>query len=174
MKSPVQFVAGATVLLIAAVLLGLPLAGVLPDGAAASTEVARDHRTEIHGLVDRWTEAYRTGEVERLEGLYSEDAVSVRDGAAPLAGRKAILAAAAADMATFDFSVTLDLDEIEFSGNTAWAMGRLDMRAAPRTEGVEAKYGSHYMVVFTRGADGKWRIHRDMQGRTSAFFADAS
>jgi len=174
MKSPVQFVAGAAVLIIAAVLLGLPLAGVLPNGAEASTQVAQDHRTEIRSLVDRWTEAYRAGEVDLLEGLYSEDAVSVRDGAAPLAGRRAILAAAARDMAAFDFSVKLDLDEVEFSGNTAWAMGRLDMRASPRMAGVEAKYGSHYMVVFTRGADGKWRIHRDMQGRTSAFFADAS
>lgn len=174
MKSPVQFVAGATVLLIAAVLLGLPLAGALPQGAAASTEEARDHRTEIRDIVDRWAEAYRTGEAERLKGLYSADAVSVRDGEAPLTGRKAIFAAAAADMAAFKFSVRLDLNEIELSGNTAWAIGRLEMKAEPRTVGSSADYGSHYMAVFTRGPDGKWRIHRDMQRRTSALFADAS
>ncbi|MFP3945007.1 MAG: YybH family protein [Alphaproteobacteria bacterium] len=174
MKSPVQFAAGATVLLIAAVLLGLPLAGVLPKGAAASTDEAQDHRMEIRRIVESWAQAYRTGEVERLEGLYSVNAVSVRDGAAPLTGRRDILAAAAADMAAFDFTVKVDLNEIELSGNTAWAMGRLTMKAAARAKGVSASYGSHYMAVFTRGADGKWRIHRDMQRRTSALFAEAS
>jgi uncharacterized protein (TIGR02246 family) len=174
MKSPVQFVAGAAVLLIAAILLGLPLAGVLPDGAAASTEEARDHRTEIRGLAERWAQAYRAGDAGLLDSLYSEDAVSVRDGAAPLDGRRAILAAAEADMAAFDFSVKLDLSEIELSGNTAWAMGRLDMKASPYAEGAEANFGSHYMAVFTRGADGKWRIHRDMQRRANALFAKAS
>ena len=161
-------------LLIAAVLLGLPLAGALPNGAAASTEVAQEHRVEIRSIVEQWAEAYRTGEAERLEGLYSENAVSVRDGAAPLAGRKAILAAAAADMAAFTFSVKLDLNEIELSGNTAWAMGRLEMKAEPRTVGSSTDYGSHYMAVFSRGADGRWRIHRDMQRRTSPLFAEAS
>ncbi len=174
MKSPVQFAAGAAVLLIAAILLGLPLAGVLPEGAAASTELAQDHRMEIRRLVDRWAHAYRTGEAERLDGLYSEDAVSVRDGAAPLNGRRAILAAAAADMAAFKFTVEVDLNEIELSGNTAWAMGRLDMRASPRAQRAGTDYGSHYMAVFTRGADGKWHIHRDMQRRTSPLFAEAS
>jgi uncharacterized protein (TIGR02246 family) len=173
MKSPVQFVAGAAVLLIAAVLLGLPLAGVLPDGAAAGTNVARDHRTEIRGLVDAWAQAWRAGEPERLENLYSADAVSMRDGAAPLDGRAAILAAAAADMAAFDFTVKLHLDEVELSGNTAWAMGRIDMQATPRS-GAHADFGSHYMAVFTRGADGKWRIHRDMQRRAPALFARSS
>lgn len=174
MKSPVQFAAGAAVLLIAAVLLGVPLAGVLPEGAAASTDVAQDHRMEIRRLVESWAQAYRTGEAERLEGLYSEDAVSVRDGATPLDGRRAILAAAAADMSAFEFTVQVDLDEIELSGNTAWAMGRLTMNATPGAKGASTTYGSHYMAVFSRGADGKWRIHRDMQRRTSPLFAEAS
>lgn len=174
MKSPVQFVAGAAVFLIAAVLLGVPLAGFLPDGVAASTKVAQGHEAEIRNIVEQWADAYRMGDAQPLEALYSADAVSVRDGAAPLKGRKAILAAAAADMAAFKFSVKLDLNEIELSGNTAWAIGRLDMKAVPRTVGASADYGSHYMAVFTRGADGKWRIHRDMQRRTSALFADAS
>lgn len=174
MKSPVQIVAGATVLLIAAILLGLPLTGVLPSGAAAGTDAAQDYRTEIRALVDAWAGAWDVGQPERLRNLYSEDAMSMRDGSAPLDGRAAILAAAEADMAAFDFDVKLHLNEIELTGNTAWAMGRLDMKALPRAAGLHADFGSHYMAVFTRGADGKWRIHRDIQRREPSLFRKSS
>jgi uncharacterized protein (TIGR02246 family) len=174
MKSPVQFVAGAAVILVAAVLLGVPLAGLLPEGAVASPARKPDARDEIAQVVSAWAEAYRAGDARSLAGLYSEDAVSVVGRAGQHSGRAAILAAAKKNMDDFAFTAMLDVSEVELAGNTAWAAGELRLNAKSRKGGAPLENTGRYLAVFKRGADGRWRIHRDMHYRQPNLFPGAS
>lgn len=174
MKSPVQFVAGAAVILVAAILLGVPLTGLLPEGAVASPARTPDSRVEIAQVVSAWADAYRNSDPRGLAGLYSDDAVSALGGASEHSGRAAILAAAARNMSAYAFTVTLDVSELELAGDTAWATGDLRLNATPRTSGAARENAGRYMVVFKRGADGRWRIHREMHYSQASLFPDAS
>jgi uncharacterized protein (TIGR02246 family) len=98
-----------------------------------------------------------------MAALYTDDAKVLPPDAPIVTGRKAIeefwRAAAAALGLT---SVTLNTLDLEVSGDTACEVGEADLKLGSGPAKVK------YVVVWRRGGDGQWRLHRDIWNTTPA------
>jgi uncharacterized protein (TIGR02246 family) len=98
-----------------------------------------------------------------MAALYTDDAKVLPPDAPIVTGRKAIeefwrAAAAALGLA----SVTLNTLDLEVSGDTACEVGEADLKLGSGRAKVK------YVVVWRRGGDGQWRLHRDIWNTTPA------
>ena len=92
-----------------------------------------------------------------MAGLYTEDAKVLPPDAPIVSGRKAIeefWRGAAAALGLTD--VTLTTVNLEVAGNIAYEIGEADLKLGSG----QAK--AKYLVVWLRGDDGQWRLHRDI------------
>ena len=92
-----------------------------------------------------------------LAALYTEDAKLLPPDAPIIAGRKAIeefWRAAAAALGLI--SVTLKTQDLEVSGDIACETGEAELTLGSGAAKVK------YLVVWRRGGDGRWRMHRDI------------
>ena len=92
-----------------------------------------------------------------LAGLYTDDAKVLAPDAPIVTGRKAIEnfwrdAASALGLV----GATLKTLDLEVSENTAYEVGQADLKLSSGQATVK------YIVVWRRGDDGAWRLHRDM------------
>lgn len=105
--------------------------------------------------------AFNGGDGTGVASLYTEDAALLPPGADRVEGK--------ADIATFwqgaiDAGLTdLDLSTVEVveADDLAFEVGSVTMRA-PNAEGAVVPLAGKYMVVWQRGDDGVWRLHRDI------------
>lgn len=92
-----------------------------------------------------------------MAALYTDEAKVLPPDAPIVTGRKAIeefwRSAAAALGLT---SVTLKTLDLEAAGDNAYEVGEADLRLSSGSAKVK------YVVVWLKGNDGRWRIHRDI------------
>lgn len=92
-----------------------------------------------------------------MAALYTDEAKVLPPDAPIVTGRKAIeefwRSAAAALGLT---SVTLKTLDLEAAGDNAYEVGEADLRLSSGPAKVK------YVVVWLKGDDGQWRIHRDI------------
>ena len=92
-----------------------------------------------------------------LAALYTDNAKLLPPDAPIVTGRKAIeefWRAAAAALGLI--SVTLKTLDLEVTGDTACEVGEADLTLGSGQAKVK------YLVVWRRGGDGQWRLHRDI------------
>ena len=92
-----------------------------------------------------------------MAALYTEGAKVLPPDAPIVAGRKAIeefWRAAATSLGLI--SVTLKTLDLDVSGNIACEVGEADLKLNSGQAKVK------YIVVWQRGSDGQWRLHRDI------------
>ena len=92
---------------------------------------------------------------------YTEDGSVLPPGAPRQDGRAAVQAfwQAAIDMGLAD--VVVNTDEIEELGDVATAVGTLS-GTLPDGEGGRTALTGKFIVLWRKGADGSWRMHRDI------------
>ena len=92
-----------------------------------------------------------------LAALYTDNAKLLPPDAPFVTGRKAIeefWRAAAASLGLI--SVTLKTQDLELSGDISCETGEADLTLGSGPAKVK------YLVVWRRGGDGQWRMHRDI------------
>jgi uncharacterized protein (TIGR02246 family) len=92
-----------------------------------------------------------------MAALYTDNAKVLPPDAPVVTGRKAIeefwrTAATALGLA----DVTLKTVDLEVTGDTAYEVGEADLKLSSGQVKVK------YLVVWLRGGDGQWRLHRDI------------
>lgn len=115
---------------------------------------------QIRDLVATWMEATRSGDVDRVLGLMTDDVVFLVPGRAPM--RKADFAAAARAQAGGSAPAMdgrSDIQEVQVSGDWAFMWSRLQVRVTP-PGGKEMRKAGHTLTVF-RKVGGKWLLARD-------------
>ena len=92
---------------------------------------------------------------------YTEDGAVLPPGAPRQDGRAAVQAfwQAAIDMGLAD--VVVKTDELEELGDAATAVGTLS-GTVPDGEGGRAALTGKFIVLWRKGTDGTWRLHRDI------------
>jgi len=112
-------------------------------------------RAEIEDVTRRWERSLVAGDpAGAVTDVFTEDAMRLPAGEAPVRGRAAIAEALAGSVALSE--ARFDIDELEAEGGLAWARGTYAVRA-PDGQVFSGKF----LEVWRRTSAG-WRIHRVM------------
>lgn len=115
----------------------------------------------IRALIQRWHDATAVGDVDTVLALMAEDVVFLVPGHAPMTGRATFEAGLGAIVRTDRIRSTGDVEEVQVSGDLAFAVTKLTVRIEPLDGGAPDIRTGHAMSVFRRDASGGWRLIRD-------------
>lgn len=130
------------------------------DEAAASQQARADYRAQ---LVDPWFEAYNAGDAAALAGLYTSDAIRYPSDAAPVSGRAAIRSNFEEELASYsEVEETGGPRELHVFGDWIVEVGDWSSSGTSAEDGSKVDDEGQYLILARRGADGQWKIHREM------------
>jgi ketosteroid isomerase-like protein len=102
-------------------------------------------------------EAFYRGDADTISRMYTENAELFVPGAPIIEGRQAILDAWKTIVGSGGDTVSIDVREVQESGDWAYDTGRFTARAP---DGSILNVGK-WIVIWNRQPSGEWRIHRD-------------
>jgi uncharacterized protein (TIGR02246 family) len=116
---------------------------------------------------ERFTTAFNHGDAAGLANLYTENAALLPPDARRVDGRQEIQKfwQGAFDAGVTD--MTIEIVESEARGDIAYETGAYSLKA-PGEDGELVAVSGKYIVVWKHGADGQWRLHRDIWNHTPA------
>ena len=132
--------------LLSSVLLSIAAAMHVPPAAAA------DDAAAVRAVGERWRAYYESGQFEAIPDLYTEDTLVMPRGRPAIVGREAMRRAIGGAPARREADIALQ------GGGSGGARGD------PRDVGAFTEY-ARSLVIFQRGEDGEWRVHRDIDAR---------
>jgi len=146
MKSPGRRFVSVLVFILVAV--ALPVAGSGGDDAAV-----------IHAAIKDWAAASKAKDAERFASVYADDAVVMLEGAPDMTGIDAIREGIAGMMQDPNFSLWFEADNVVVSksGDLAYETGTYGLSISD-PDGNKVSQSGHYVVVWRKGADGKWKV----------------
>ena len=132
-------------------------------GAATSASVGADSLA-IVAAANAFSAAYVRGDADSMAALYTEDAAIFPEGTPAIVGREPIRRYWTLPPNRRITRHVLMPDRIDIVGDVAHDYGRFQI--AGETDGTPwgPSFGK-YLVVWRRGADGRWRMHLDMWNR---------
>lgn len=142
-------------------------AAVAALSACEATDTGPDAAAGIAATSARFEAAYNGGDAQAVAALYTEDGAVLPPGSARIDGREGI---AGLWQSFIDAGVRdLDLEtvELEASGDSASEVGQFTL-TAPDGQGGRITAGGKYIVLWQRGADGVWRLYRDIWNNNPA------
>lgn len=113
-----------------------------------------------------WRSTYQAGDFAAMTDLYEPDAWLMTRDQPARKGRDAIIAYFAASRKPGSKAViTFESEDTVIDGAYAFkiALWRLE---SPNAVGEPSRDAGRSLVIFKRGADGKWRLWRDIDNRT--------
>lgn len=121
----------------------------------------QDDEREIRQLVSTWMDASKSGDVEQVLSLMTDDVVFLVTGQPVM--RKAHFAAAARAQAganALEFDGSSEIQEIKIFDGWAFMWQRLTVSITPR-DGIESTKRAGYTLTILEKQDGKWKLARD-------------
>ena len=128
---------------------------------------AQDAAAGIAETSKRFESAYNSGNAAAMAELYTEDGALLPPGAARVDGREGIAALWQGYMDAGVQDLDLETVEVEDHGDSASEVGTYTL-TVPDGEGGRASGQGKYIVLWQRGEDGVWRLHRDIWNDTPA------
>lgn len=122
--------------------------------------MSRDEQA-IRNLIATWHEATAAGDVERILPLMDEDVVFLVAGQAPMRGRSGFEMGLRSILKTHRIVSASKVEEIEVSGNLAYAWTSLEVEILALAGGPAMKRTGNTLSIFRRAADGQWVMLRD-------------
>lgn len=115
----------------------------------------------IRGVIARWHEATAAGKVEDVLPLMHEDVVFLVAGKAPMKGRAAFEKGLRSLLAGHTIRSSGDVQEVEVSGDLAYARTNLSITVTPLVGGKPNSYSANALSIFRKQSDGHWVLVRD-------------
>jgi uncharacterized protein (TIGR02246 family) len=122
--------------------------------------VTADERN-IRALIEQWHDATAEGNVDTILTLMSEDVEFLVPGRDPMRGRAAFAAGLRTLLTTHRIHSSGDVQEVEVSGELAFALTRLKVRVIPLGIGQDTTRSGYALYVFRKQGDGAWLLVRD-------------
>jgi uncharacterized protein (TIGR02246 family) len=116
---------------------------------------------QIRDLVATWMSATRSGDVDTVLSLMTDDVVFLVAGQAPFGKQRfaqALKAPAAASMPKIEGHS--EIQEIRIVGDWAFMWTRLSVEMTPPGAAAPVKRAGHTLSVLQK-SDGRWRLARD-------------
>jgi len=136
-------------------------------GASGDDRVQDAERAQIEKLHERDIVATAPGDVDQLVSLFTEDGVLLSQGAAPIAGKAAILEqmkqqkaqSEAAGMRVVKYAPTIR--QLTVKNGVAYEWGQFEVVQQTR-EGKTVEFHGNLLRVLERQPDGSWKFSRVM------------
>ena len=138
------------------------LAAAPTAAGAQAADRAAGVRRAVEASNAEFVAAMKRGDAAALAALYTEDAIVLPPNSDMIRGRAAIRKFFADFLGSTKVTAAeITTQEVFVSGATAYEVGtnRLAMQAAGQPAVTDR---GKYLVVWQRGPDGRWRVHRDM------------
>jgi uncharacterized protein (TIGR02246 family) len=121
----------------------------------------RNDEEEIRQLIATWMEATKTGDIDTILGLMTEDVIFLTPGQPPM-DKPAFAAAAKAPPGgeAPQFDGTSEIQEIKILGDWAFIWTKLSVVATPPGGAPAMTRAGHTLSIF-RKENGKWLLARD-------------
>ena len=125
----------------------------------SGTALAETALEAVRAADQKFEQAFNRGDAAAVAAMYTPDGAVLPPGAARADGREAIerFWRGAIDAGVGD--ITLRPEEVAESGDLAYEVGSATLK--PRASGAPP-VSVKYVVVWRRGQDGVWRLHRDI------------
>lgn len=117
----------------------------------------------IRALGEQWRMLYESGRHAEIPELYTEDCLVMPRGRAAIVGREQMRRAVGGLAAGRKVDISIELREVVVQGDFAWSVAEFMVRYTPRDAATPPRVEhARSLVVYRRDADGRWRIHRDI------------
>lgn len=132
------------------------------SGCASQPSVDAD-AAAIRAVGQAWADAYIAGDYAAIPDYYTEDAVILPRGRPRIDGREALRASLGGLAAGRQVNIDLTERELVVVGDYAWFISdfRVSYGDPDADEAIESEQGRS-LIIFKRGGDGRWRVHRDI------------
>lgn len=117
-----------------------------------------DDEGAIRQVVETWMAASKSGDIETVLGLMTDDVVFTVPGQEPF-GKEAF-AAASKGMSGVQMEGTSEIVELQVLGTWAFIRNRIDMTVTP-PGGDRIRRSGYTLTLLRKEADGQWRLARD-------------
>ncbi|WP_292193430.1 DUF4440 domain-containing protein [Mesorhizobium sp.] len=127
--------------------------------SSALSAAAQSAREDIEAALTKFTDAFNSGNA--VGQLYTEDAAVLPPDGKRVDGRKAVEEFWQGAIKGGMKNLTLKALEVEESANLAYEVGAFTLDV-PSKDGAVSAVAGKYIVVWKKGDDGTWRLHRDI------------
>jgi uncharacterized protein (TIGR02246 family) len=117
-----------------------------------------DDERAIRAVVDTWFAASRSGDLETVLTLMTDDVVFMVPGQQPF-GKEAF-AAASRGMADVAIDGSSEIVELRVLGEWAYLRSRIEM-SATQPGGAVVRRSGYTLTILRKEPDGRWRLARD-------------
>jgi uncharacterized protein (TIGR02246 family) len=107
-----------------------------------------------------WVDCVRRGDAGAYAELVTSGVVWVPPGGAAIAGRSAFHDWVARFFGDFSYELAVDVDHVVVRDDWALERGRFGSTFRARSSGSSGEHDGAYVLIWQRGADGRWRIDR--------------
>lgn len=146
--------------------LPLTLLAVVVAWANPAMSGEAEDRAALSAFSQSWRAAYEAGDFAMMAELYEPDAWLMTRDQPARRGRDAILDHfAASRQAGSPARIRFDTEQLVIDGDYAFKTSRwwLEKRSG---SGEPVRDAGRSLVIFKRGADGRWRLWRDIDNHT--------
>ena len=114
----------------------------------------------IQQLTERWIAAVNAQEIEPLLSLVTDDVIFLPPSGPPIQGKEAVGDLYRSIFTQFDFEQSASHEEIEVSGDWAFAWGSEMLTLSPRGGGQPIRMCGKGLTILRRQPDGSWKFAR--------------
>ena len=136
-------------------------AAVALVGCASQPDVDED-AAAIRAVGQAWADAYVAGNYAAIPDYYTEDAVILPRGRPRIEGREALRASLGGLAAGRRVNIDLVERELAVVGDYAWFISDFLVSYGEPDQGAIESERGRSLIIFKRGGDGRWRVHRDI------------
>lgn len=116
--------------------------------------------------VDNYFEHWLNGDVDAMVDTFTEDSVYHANGGESVVGREALRDYYQAFVDNYRIELKWRYELATSFGADGQVMGVYSIRYAPKAGGDEIARGGRFFMLLEQGADGRWRISRELTQST--------
>ena len=132
-----------------------------------TNDATRDDRA-IRNIIESWYRAMEEGDVVGLLSLVTNDVIVKAPGSEPISGKSQLERVLSAFLQTHSETVDFEVDEVETSGQLAFAGISESATIQPRSGANSTIVNGMHLMILRRQPDGEWLIARDISSLLDA------
>jgi uncharacterized protein (TIGR02246 family) len=164
----IRSIAFSSLFTFAVVLAGCAPAAAPPAPPAQPVADAPADIAALNAARAAFMAGYEKGDAEAIGNLYTPDAISEPNNQPTLEGRDAIVASLKSMFEQVSVKTVLTPEETRTLGNVGLDRGHYTVTVTPKAGAPTTSAEGRYMVVYVKGADGTWKVSRDMDNTAGA------